>query len=381
MHRIYLDHAATTPLLPEAREAMLPWLGHEFGNPSSLHAEGRRAKDAIDEAREALSSALVCHFGEVIFTGSGTEAANLAILGAAMGNTDPQRRRVLFSAAEHHCVLHTRPILERLGYQVELVPISPIGLISLINLEEMLGEDVLLVSVMHANNELGTIQPVSEIAALAQRHGALFHCDAVQTFLAWDSKYRVQEIGADLLTISAHKIAGPKGIGAIYIRAGVKIAPLIVGGGQEREMRAGTENVATIAGFGAAVRHYRAGPRTRARNAFLDFLQIEDLVHTVPNRAAVLPGHAHVRIPGIQAETMLILLDRMGVSASSGAACSSGSLEPSHVLLACGYSPEEAKEGLRFTFGWDTSLEDAQEAARRVNEAWSQIVAARVNVG
>lgn len=372
MTRIYLDHAATTPLLPQAREAMLPWLEGGYGNPSSLHADGRKAKNAIDEAREILSQNLGCLFAEVLFTSSGTEAANMAILGAALANEDSARRRILLGKAEHHCVIETEHLLRRLGYQVEFVPVDRIARIDLNALEAMLGDDVLLVSVMHANNELGTIQPVEEVAALTRSHGILFHCDAVQTF---------QKPDADVVTLSAHKINGPKAVGAIYIRAGVKLKPLTVGGAQEREMRAGTENVAGIVGFGTAVKLRQDGTKKEARDAFLKELDIPDLVVSVPNKDDTLDGHAHVRVPGIEAETMLILLDRMGIGASSGAACSSGSLEPSHVLLACGYSAQEAKEGLRFTFGWETTVDEAKEAARRVNAAGSQILSTRSKAG
>ncbi|HVT13296.1 MAG TPA: cysteine desulfurase family protein [Fimbriimonadaceae bacterium] len=359
MRRIYLDHAATTPLVPEVREAMAPWLEREFGNPSSLHEEGRRARAAIDQARETLSGRLGCLFAEVLFTSSGTEAANLAIVGAALANEDSSRRRVLMGAAEHHCVLHTRPLLERLGYQVETIPVDQTARVRLDILEEMLGPDVLLVSVMHANNELGTMQPVEEVAILARRHGALYHCDAVQTFGFPD---------ADLVTYSAHKIYGPKGSGAIYIRAGTKVKPLAVGGGQEREMRAGTENVAGIVGFAAAVRALPSHFDSAVRDAFLARLASAGFAPTVSDACETLAGHAHGRFPGIDAETMLIRLDRAGISASSGAACSSGSLEPSHVLLACGYSEKEAREGLRFTFGRSSPMEDAEEAAERVIE-------------
>jgi len=366
--RIYLDHAATTPMLPEVVDAMEPWLRDGYGNPSSLHADGRRAKDAIDKAREIISQSLGALFAEVIFTSSGTEAANLAIVGAALANEDTRRRRILFSAVEHHCVLHTEPILRRLGYDVELIPVDRIGRVRLESLQDMLGEDVLLVSVMHANNELGTIQPIEEVTRLASESGTLFHCDAVQTFPTSD-------LHADLVTFSAHKINGPKGVGATYIKAGTRIKPITVGGGQEREMRAGTENTAAIVGFGEATKQIKNRPdnRREARDTFLGALRIPQLIQTVPTSDDVLRGHAHIRIPGVQAETMLILLDRMGISASSGAACSSGSIEPSHVLLACGYTQEEAKEGLRFTFGRETSLEEAKEAAQCVHDAAKQL--------
>lgn len=373
MTRLYLDHAATTPLCEPAREAMLQWLS-PGGNPSSLHQEGRRAKDAIDSARETLSEALGCLFAEVLFTASGTEAANLAIIGAALKNVDPSKKRILLGAAEHHCVLHTRPVLEKLGYQVELIRTDREARVNLLALQESLGPDVLLVSVMHANNEIGTLQPIREVADCCHKHGALLHCDAVQTFLAFP--WKVGDLDADLVTLSAHKVNGPVGVGAIYMRAGVKLQPLTVGGGQEREMRAGTENVAAIAGFDAALRWRRGRyPTSLARNAFLGSLG--DDWRPSAHLEGVLPGHAHGRFPGIEAETLLIRLDRMGLAASSGAACSSGSIEPSHVLLASGYTEQEAKEGLRFTFGLESSVREAEEAADLVRKAVDGIGASR----
>ena len=253
------------------------------------------------------------------------------------------------------------------GYRVDLIPVDREARVRMDALEDLLGDDVLLVSVMHANNEFGTLQPVCEVAALARRFGALFHSDAVQALPMLACGQRPLP---DLVTFSAHKIGGPKGVGAIYILAGVKLKPLVVGGGQEREMRAGTENVAGIVGFGAAVGALseRSSPAP-ARDAFLDVLA--DVPGWTPSvsRAESLPGHAHGRFPGIHAEPMLIRLDRMGLAAGSGAACSSGSLEPSHVMLAAGYSGEEVREGLRFTFGPETTIEDAHRAASFVAEA------------
>lgn len=369
--RIYLDHAATTPLAPAVREAMLPWL--DAGNASSLHAEGRRAKDAIDAAREALSRRLGCEFGEVVFTSGGTEAANFAILGTALANRDPHRRRILLGAAEHHCVLHTRPLLERLGYEVDLIPVDRYARINPDALAGLLSEDVLLVSTMHANNELGTINDVPAIAALVKAAGAYHHVDAVQTFLALP--WQVADLGADFVSISAHKANGPKGVGALYVKAGVKPTPISVGGGQEREMRAGTENVAAIVGFSAVIPLPRSNP-SPLRDAFEADLQ-ELATFTVPPEVPRLPGHSHLRVPNVRAEILLILLDRMGVAASSGAACSSGAVEPSHVLLAAGFTSEEAKEGLRFSFGSQTSREEADEAAHRMRLAISQILTKR----
>lgn len=398
LDRIYLDHAATTPLHPDARDAMLPWLGGVgtegqrdegtvagrgsqvagFGNPSSLHAEGRFARQAIDQARETLSGALGCLFAEVVFTSSGTEACNLAIVGAALGNEDPKRQTILLGAAEHHCVRHTRPILERLGYSVLTYTVDHEARPEFSALEAMVGDDTLLVSAMHANNELGSITDLGPIAGLAKRHGALFFTDAVQTFLTPDFS---ESSLADLIAVAAHKVQGPKGIGALVARAGAKIKPVLPGGGQERELRAGTENVAGIVGFAAAVRALRAdrdglSRQRAARDAFLRTLRGADppgLRLSTDHGNRILSGHAHLRFEGCSAETMLIVLDRMGVSASSGAACSSGSLEPSHVLLACGYSMSEAEEGLRFTFGRTTLVDEANEAARRVLSAVEQV--------
>jgi cysteine desulfurase len=365
MNRIYLDHAATTPLDPRVRQAMEPWQG-PAANPSSLHTEGRAARQALDGARQSLAEVLGCLFGEVIFTGSGTEAAALALVGAALGRRDPARTRILVSAAEHHCVLETAPLLERLGVRQELIPVCRRAQVRLDALESLMGPDVLAVSVMHANNELGTINPIAEAAALAKRHGALMHVDAVQTFPgprldAWPE--------VDMISASAHKLHGPAGIGLLACRAGTPLGAVIRGGGQEREMRAGTESVANAVGFAAAAQLALTEPdgRAAARDAFLQSL--EGRFEPTAVGEGVLPGHAHLRIPGIAADSMLIRLDSLGVSASSGAACSSGALEPSHVLLACGYTPTEAEEGLRFTFGRGSQPAEAEEAARRVASA------------
>lgn len=365
--RIYLDHAATTPLANEVREAMLPWL--DAGNASSLHSEGRRAKDAIDAAREAVSGVLGCEFGEVVFTSGGTEAANFALVGSALANRDSRRNRILLGAADHHCVVHTGPILERLGYRVEMLPVDRYARADLDGLGRLMADDVLLVALMHANNELGTINDVAAASKRVHSYGSLFFVDAVQTFLTLP--WKVEDLGADLVSISAHKVNGPKGTGALYVKAGVKPMPISVGGGQEREMRAGTENVAGIVGLGKTVGLPRRSP-AKARDRF-ESLVADRVTFTVPPDIARLPGHSHLRVPHVRAETLLILLDRMGVSASSGAACSSGAVEPSHVLLAAGFTPEEAKEGLRFSFGTQTTLENTEEAAARLRRAILQI--------
>lgn len=362
MARIYLDHAATTPPCAEAVQAMEA-ATDRFGNPSSLHAEGRAAKELLDQARETLSDRLGCLFAEVCFTSSGTEAAHLAIVGAALANHNPARRRVLLGAGEHHCVLETAPLLHRLGYEVELLPVDRHA--RLIPFE--IGPDVLLVAAMHANNELGTILDIPALAEHVHAAGALLYCDAVQTFLSLE--WHVDDLGADLIGLCAHKVYGPKGVGALYVRAGTPLQAVTAGGGQERELRAGTENVAGIAGFAAAINAWDPGGEARrraARDAFLDRLGSG---FALSSEGPTLGGHAHLRFPGLNAESLLIVLDRLGISAGSGAACSSGSIEPSHVLLACGYTEAEAREGLRFTFGHSSTVEEAHAAADRVREA------------
>lgn len=368
--RYYADSAATTPLHPEARRVMDEWNQREFGNASSLYAEGRRARAALDEAHEALAQHWGCLFGEVLFTGSGTEAANLAILGFALANpTD--RRTIVLGAGDHHCVTHTVGWLGRLGYQVRWAPIDHEGRTRVDALPAIITEDVALVSVMMANNELGTIQPLAEIVAQARAVGAHVHTDAVQAFpTLHGSPWTVDDLGVDMVSISAHKFGGPKGIGALYVRGGTPLEPVVVGGGQERDMRAGTENVALALGMAEALRQALADPerdarRRAARDAFAAALDPK-FIPTVP-AAPRLDGHHHVRLPGADASAFLIRLDREGVCASSGSACSSGSLEPSHVLMAAGYSEEEARQGLRFSFGPEITIDQAQSMATLVN--------------
>lgn len=368
--RYYADSAATTPLHPEARRVMDEWNQREFGNASSLYAEGRRARAALDEAHEALAQHWGCLFGEVLFTGSGTEAANLAILGFALANpTD--RRTIVLGAGDHHCVTHTASWLGRLGHEVRWAPIDREGRTRVDALPEIITEDVALVSVMMANNELGTIQPLAEIVAQARAVGAYVHTDAVQAFPTLNgSPWTVDDLGVDMVSISAHKFGGPKGIGALYVRGGTPLEPVVVGGGQERDMRAGTENVALALGLAEALRQALADPerdarRRAARDAFAAALDPK-FIPTVPT-ARRLDGHHHVRLPGADSSAFLIRLDREGVCASSGSACSSGSLEPSHVLVAAGYSEEEARQGLRFSFGPEITPDQAQAMATLVN--------------
>ena len=383
--RIYLDYAATSPMLAEAREAMAPWLDRSFGNPSSIYAEGREAKQAVDTARDAVSGALGCRFGEVTFTSGGTESANAAVIGVALANKNDQRDTVLLGAAEHHCVLETTAMLTRLGLQVKTIPVTAGSVVEPAAVESALNDRTLIVSVMHANNETGALNDVRAIADLAHASGALYYCDAVQTFPWFNgSACKAEEIGADLLSVSAHKMGGPKGIGALYVRAGTDIEAVIVGGGQERDSRAGTENVPGIVGFGAAVdASLRAGcqsvAKKTARSKFLEeFHRLSPIeFNQIAAGVETLSGHAHLRFPGVRAETLLIRLDRDGLAATGRSACSSGGLNVSHVMLACGLSKEQAAQCVRFTFGGATTEDDAVAAAAIVAHALTEILSKR----
>jgi len=366
---IYADHAATTPTDPRVVEAMLPFLRERFGNPSSLHDWGRQARMAVDEARETVADALHCLPGEVVFTSSGTEAANLAVVGAALAHRGGTRNRILLSSVEHHCVLECRPLLESFGYSVDLIPCEKDTSVSVQAVREMLDDRTLLVSVMHANNETGAINDAECIGEACRDAGVMYHCDAVQTFTLLPFRLPPAD-WADLISLSSHKVYGPKGAGALFVRAGVKLSPIVVGGGQEREMRAGTESVAGIVGFAEAARlalqdSGRAERMRAARDAFATAIaRVGGVMFTTPDWSRVLPGHAHLRFPGRRADAVLINLDQRGVAASSGAACSSGSIEPSHVLLAAGLSESEAQEGLRFSFGKDSTEADGMAVAQ-----------------
>jgi cysteine desulfurase len=353
MKRVYLDHAATTPLLDVAREAMTPWL--DCGNPSSNHAEGRRAKLALDEARETFALALGCEFAEVVFTGSATEAANMATVGLALAN--PHRKHVLMSAAEHHCVLYTKPVLERLGCHVELVSALSDSTPDVEGLGRRVTEDTLLVAAMAVNNETGAVGNIE--AEWRPRTGEKFVCDLSQGF-----PRKIHGLNeADVAFTAPHKFGGPKGVGVMVVRAPTKLEAIIRGGGQEREGRAGTENVAAIAGAAAALRWHLANGhdvsdrKANARAAFLRALGPHEFA--VEDAAWGIEGTAFLWFEGCEADALLIRLDRAGIAASSGAACTSGSVEPSHVVVASGFSEARARQCVRFSFGWQTSQEDA----------------------
>jgi cysteine desulfurase len=365
----YLDYAATTPVLDEVVEAMLPYWRGGFGNPSSVYAAGREAKKGLEEAREKTAAAVGADPGEIIFTAGGTEADNLALKGVAFRARSMRGNgtHIITTAIEHHAVLHSAEWLERHGFRVTFLPVDGEGVVDLEALAAALGPETVLVSVMLANNEVGTIEPVAEAAALThERSRALFHTDAVQALgkLPVD----VGALGADLASFAAHKIGGPKGTGALYVRRKTPIEAILHGGGQERDLRSGTPNVAGIVGFGRAA-EIASGEVTAESgrlSAFRDRLQagiLEAIPGVKVNGGATerVPGTLNVCIEGVEGESLLLMLDARGLAASSGSACTSGSLEPSHVLMAMGVAPELAHGSLRLSLGRGSTAEDVDE--------------------
>ncbi|MBV8959809.1 MAG: cysteine desulfurase [Actinobacteria bacterium] len=367
----YLDNAATTPLHPEALAAMLPFLGDRFGNPSGVHAVARDARAALEEARDLVADCLGARPGEIVFTGGGTEADNLAITGlhARRGGT------VVCPASEHHAVLHT---VASLGGRV--VPVTADGIVDFDALADALDDDVSVVSVMLANNETGTVQPLADIGALLREHApnAVLHTDAVQAFPWLD--VATLAASAPLVAVSAHKFGGPKGVGALVVREGVAVDPVIHGGGQERDRRSGTHNVAGIVGMAAAMRvTVEERERTVARVGTLRDRLADGLLAAVPgtretgDRAAKVAGNCHLRFEGIESEALLILLDEAGVCASAGSACTSGAIEPSHVLTAMGIDSADALSSVRLSLGPTTSDDDVDLALKVVPEAVARL--------
>ena len=361
---IYLDHAATTPVHPAVLEAMLPYFARQYGNPSSVYSIAREARRALDAARDSVAEDLGCRSAEIVFTSGGTESDNLALKGAALANR-ARGEHVVTTAVEHHAILHTADYLERLGFRVTRVPVDRFGTVDLDALAAAVDEGTTVVSVMHANNEVGTIQPIREVVRIVKERNptALVHCDAVQSVgtLAVD----VDDLGVDLLSLSAHKFYGPKGVGALYVRRGTRYWPQQQGGAQERGRRAGTENVAGIVGLATALRRaVEAREESTGHVRRLRDRLVEGIVARVPGAALTghptdrLPNNASFVIEGVEGESMLIALDQAGVLASSGSACTSASLEPSHVLLAMGIPASLAHGSLRLTTGLDNT--DAQ---------------------
>ena len=356
VQRIYLDHNATTPLAPAVVDRMTAILREEFGNPSSVHHFGQRAKAAIDDARSAVAALLGADPGEVIFTGSGTEGDNLAIRGVAEAHEATGKRHLIVGAIEHEAVLNTAKALARRGWKVTTLAVDHSGIVSIDTLREALTDDTALVSVMHANNEIGTIQPIEALARLAHERRALFHTDAVQS--AGKIAIDVKALGVDLLTISAHKFYGPKGVGAVWLRRGLRLQSPMTGGKQERGRRAGTENVAGIVGMGVAAAH--AGAKMADEGARLAVLRdrleegvLANVSGTAINGARTprVPNTTNISFDRTEAESLLIALDLEGIAVSTGSACSSGTLEPSHVLKAMGFPPHRTQNSIRFSLG------------------------------
>ncbi len=358
---IYLDHAATTPLREEVLAEMLPYFREEFGNASSIYSWGRRARQALGNSRDCVARILNAESDEIVFTSGGSEGANLAVKGVAWAQQH-RGTHIITSAVEHPAVLDAVSWLERAGFAVTILPVDGEGMVAPEVVQAALRPDTILVSVMHANNEVGTIQPISKIGEIVRSHGALFHTDAVQA--AGTLKLDVKELNADLLSLSAHKLYGPKGVGALYVRKGVRLDPLIHGGAQEKRRRAGTENVAGIVGLAKALelaqdeREAEAERLTALRDKL--FAGLRKIPFTKVNGSLEhrLPNNVNVCFKYIEGESLLLNLDLLGVAASSGSACTSGSLEPSHVLLAMGLSHEIAHGSLRLTLGRQTSEDD-----------------------
>lgn len=364
MKRIYFDNAATTPLRQEVVEAMLPCYTELYGNPSSSHREGQAARNALEKARMQVAAAIGAKAGEIYFTSGGSESDNWAIRCGCKSNI-AKGKHIITSGAEHHAVLHTCQALEKEGYSVTYLPVDAQAMVAPQAVQQALREDTVLVTVMAANNEVGTLQPIREIAAMARRAGALMHTDAVQALGA--IPIDMEAWGVDLLSLSAHKCYGPKGAGALYIRKGTHLHSLLYGGAQERGLRAGTENLAGAVGMGTAVRlmveeRSTWAPRVTAlRDRLIRGIQeaIPDArFHGHPTQR--LAGHVNVSFPGVKGEALLMRLDMEGVAASGGSACTSGSPSPSHVLLSMGLSQEEARGSVRFSLGKNNTLEEVE---------------------
>jgi cysteine desulfurase len=359
---VYLDYAATTPIRPEVFQAMEPYLTKEFGNPSSIHHFGKQARIAIEEAREKIAKALGAKNEEIIFTSGGTESNNMALKGVAYALSD-KGKHIITSSIEHHAILEPCHFLEKLGFEITYLPVDKEGFIDPDSLRKAIRKDTILISIMHANNEIGTIEPIEELTKIAREYEIYFHTDAVQT--VGHIPVNVDKLGVDLLSISAHKFYGPKGIGALYIRKGTKIHPLIHGGEQEQRKRAGTENVAGIVGMGKVIEisilelDKERERLINLRDYFIKEVEkrIEEVYLNGP-REIRLPNNINFSFAYIEGESILLNLDLEGIAVSTGSACSSASLEPSHVLSAIGLPIELAHSAVRFTLGHYTTKED-----------------------
>ncbi len=375
--KIYFDHAATTPCDKRVVDAMIPYFTGEFGNADSQHAYGRETAKAVADAREKIANLIGCKPNELYFTGSGTEADNWALKGAALHNRD-KGNRVIISSIEHHAILNAAEWLEKNGFTVTRLPVDKTGLISPSDLEKVIDDKTTVVSVMYVNNEVGTVEPIRELAEIAHRHGALFHSDCVQAIPYM--KIDVKELGVDLMSMSGHKFYGPKGIGALYIRNGVKLDKLICGGGQERSQRGGTTNTPLVVGMAKALEI--ASKEMTANNAFIERLRdrfVDRVLKEIPyvrfngNKEHRIPSVANFSFEFVEGEGILMLMDFNGIAVSSGSACSSGSLDPSHVLLAMGVPIEVSHGSIRFSFGKDNTMEEVDYTVDKLKETISKL--------
>ncbi|UJZ86446.1 cysteine desulfurase [Heyndrickxia coagulans] len=373
MEKIYLDHAATSPVLPQVAEKMMQVLTGHFGNPSSIHAFGREARRILDEARQVIADSIGAQFNEIIFTSGGTEADNYAILGTAEAAAE-KGKHIISTAIEHHAVLHPLEYLETKGYNVTYLQPDETGRIKAEDVQKALRNDTILVSVMYGNNEVGSIQPIAEIGGLLKNHPAVFHTDAVQAY--GNVKLDVNALNVDMLSVSAHKIGGPKGIGFLYVRNGTKLKNRNFGGAQELKRRPGTENTASIAGFAEAVKWAQQALADKPKQygtfkqRFMEILKQEKVEFQLNGNAeAALPHVLNLSFPKTDVESMLVNLDLAGIAASSGSACTAGSIEPSHVLVAMfGRDSERLRTSIRFSFGIANTMEQVEAAARKTAE-------------
>jgi cysteine desulfurase len=373
MKRIYMDHSATTPVAPEVLAAMLPYFGEKFGNASSLHRSGREAKEALEDSREKVAALLGARAEEIIFTSGGTESDNLALKGIARKNRK-LGKHIITTQIEHPAILETCRALEKDGFEVTYLPVTGVGLVELSTLEASIRPDTILISVMHANNEVGTIQPLEEIGRLAAERDIYLHSDAVQS--VGKIPVNVDDLGVDLLSLSAHKLYGPKGVGALYIRKGTKLESIIQGGGHERRLRSGTENISGIVGLARAAElaerdmpreaERLAGLRDRLAELVLGRVMDAWINGTMKKR---LPGNLNFGFKYVEGESLLLFLDSKGICVSTGSACSSHKLEPSHVLISLGLKPEECHGSLRITLGMSNTLDEVEYVAESIVEA------------
>src|ERR1700704_330786 len=386
MNRVYLDHNATTPVEPDVLQAMLPYLSGEFGNAASIHTFGQRARAAVETAREQVAALIGARPQEIVFTSGGTEADNHAIFGVAQAligasgaaGTAPVQKHIITTSIEHEAVLNTCQALEKRGVEVSYLPVDRDGLVPLDQMRRAIRKETVLISIMHANNELGTVQPLAEIGRIAAESDVYFHTDAVQS--AGKLPIDVNALRLDLLALSAHKFYGPKGVGALYIRGGTRLQQLLYGGHHQRGFRPGTENVAGIVGVGKGA---ESGGKSLADDAArisglrnqLEQGLLSRIPHAQANgaRAPRTPNTANITFPGIEGEALVIALDLKGLAFSTGAACSSGAVEPSHVLTAIGLSPDEARASLRFSLGRHTTPAEIDFALQIVPAAVEQI--------